>query len=29
MKDNLKKVYGDNLLREHPEGMVWPEEGHR
>lgn len=28
MKDNLKKVYGDNLLREHPEGMVWPEEGH-
>ena len=25
----LNNVYVDNLLREHPEVMVWPEEGHR
>lgn len=27
MKDNLADVWGSELLREHPAGMVWPEEG--
>ena len=26
MKDNLSGVWGPDLIREHPEGMVWPEE---
>lgn len=26
MKDNLAEVWGPELLREHPAGMVWPEE---
>ena len=25
MKDSLKGVWGQELIREHPEGMVWPE----
>lgn len=25
MKDSLKDVWGPELIREHPEGMVWPE----
>ena len=25
MKDSLKDVWGPDLIREHPEGMVWPE----
>lgn len=25
MKDSLKGVWGPELIREHPEGMVWPE----
>lgn len=27
MKENLAGVWGPDLIREHPEGMVWPEEG--
>lgn len=26
MKDNLSNVWGADLIREHPGGMVWPEE---
>lgn len=25
MKDSLKDVWGPELIREHPEGMIWPE----
>ena len=28
MKDSLKDVWGPDLIREHPAGMVWPEEGY-
>lgn len=27
MKNNLADIWGPDLIREHPEGMVWPEEG--
>ena len=27
MKDSLAPIWGPELLREHPEGMVWPEGG--
>ena len=25
MKDSLAPIWGDDLIRDHPDGMVWPE----
>lgn len=29
MKDSLAPIWGPDLIREHPEGMVWPEDNRR